>query len=190
MCRSRTCDRLLLLASIHACRFPCSVEPTTCCNYQYAGSVYATSRPNVKIVYCASFAQAYISLLLSAFDMYVYSFTSIPPASIKHTLRQALVLFNAHPPLSIMLPIISTVGLGLVILYFVKSIKTYRQLHKFGGYWFAGWSRLWLLRVYQSGKMHITFTEVNEKYGACSEFGETMMSPLKLSHRSIRLHCV
>jgi hypothetical protein len=43
---------------------------------------------------------------------------------------------------------------ALVVLYIVRSVRTYLSLKQFGGHWSAGWSRLWLLKTQSSGEMH------------------------------------
>jgi hypothetical protein len=64
-----------------------------------------------------------------------------------------------------MLPVAVIVGLGLSLLYVVRTLQQYRALSEFKGPWVAGFSRLWLLRANGSGKMNLAFTEVNDKYG-------------------------
>ena len=64
-----------------------------------------------------------------------------------------------------MLPVALIVGLGLFLLYVVRTLQQYWALREFKGPWVAGFSRLWLLRANGSGKMNIAFTEVNDKYG-------------------------
>lgn len=64
-----------------------------------------------------------------------------------------------------MLPVALIVGLGLFLLYVVRTLQQYWALSEFKGPWVAGISRLWLLRANGSGKMNLAFTEVNDKYG-------------------------
>jgi hypothetical protein len=57
---------------------------------------------------------------------------------------------------------------ALVVLYIVRSIRTYLSLKQFGGHWSAGWSRLWLLKTQSSGEMHKRFAALNRKHGEYS----------------------
>jgi hypothetical protein len=54
---------------------------------------------------------------------------------------------------------------ALVVLYIVRSVRTYLSLKQFGGHWSAGWSRLWLLKTQSSGEMHKRFAALNRKHG-------------------------
>jgi hypothetical protein len=57
---------------------------------------------------------------------------------------------------------------ALVVLYILRSIRTYLSLNQFGGHWSAGWSRLWLLKTQSSGEMHKRFAALNRKHGEYS----------------------
>lgn len=64
-----------------------------------------------------------------------------------------------------MLPAL-VLAVGLIVLYrLARKVQLYFSLRDFGGHWTAGWTRLWLLRVNNSGKMNEYFREINEKYG-------------------------
>lgn len=52
-----------------------------------------------------------------------------------------------------------------VFAYVVHSIVQHIHLRQFKGPPTAGFSKLWLLKVMRSGKMHLAFTETNKKYG-------------------------
>ncbi|KAM7194164.1 Cytochrome P450 [Naviculisporaceae sp. PSN 640] len=82
----------------------------------------------------------------------------------------------AHPSTMIrdtsLLP--SLVGLCLLLILAI-NLKTrlarYLRLRHIPGPWAAGWTRLWLLRVAESGRSHLTFFEMNKKYGPLAKVG-------------------
>ncbi|KAF1812194.1 putative P450 monooxygenase [Eremomyces bilateralis CBS 781.70] len=57
----------------------------------------------------------------------------------------------------------------------LKSIKQYVGLRRFRGPRGAGWSRLWMLRVLTSGRMHKYFGEVNEEYGSTARIAPSTL---------------
>jgi len=82
-----------------------------------------------------------------------------------------------------MVPIVViVVGLALA-LYVFRKIRQFRSLQEFKGPWFAGWSRLWLLRANGSGKMNLVFTEVNDKYGKLASIAANTRHRLHVSIR-------
>jgi len=64
-----------------------------------------------------------------------------------------------------MLSAVLILGIVLISLYVISSIRTYYALRDFGGHWSAGWSRLWLLQTQGSGEMNKRFTAINKEHG-------------------------
>ncbi|TKX23309.1 cytochrome P450 monooxygenase-like protein 23 [Elsinoe australis] len=74
-----------------------------------------------------------------------------------------------------MLPAL-VLAVGLIVLYrLARKVQLYFSLRDFGGHWTAGWTRLWLLRVNNSGKMNEYFREINEKYGTTARIAPHML---------------
>ncbi len=61
------------------------------------------------------------------------------------------------------LPSLLTVA---IIGYVIHCFVQHAHLRHFKGPRTVGFSKLWLLKVMRSGRMHLSFTEANRKYGA------------------------
>lgn len=81
-----------------------------------------------------------------------------------HRINQSLIT-DTYPQTATMVSAAYILPIALLVLYIVRSIRTYYSLKDFGGHWSAGWSRLWLLRAQMSGEMHKRFTALSRKYG-------------------------
>lgn len=61
--------------------------------------------------------------------------------------------------------LIAGVALALAAVALYRTLRQYYALREFKGPRSVGFSRLWLLWANGCGKMHLVFTEVNDKYG-------------------------
>ena len=52
-----------------------------------------------------------------------------------------------------------------IVGYSIHCIAQYAPLRQFKGPRTSGFSKLWLLKVMRSGRMHLSFTEANKKHG-------------------------
>lgn len=75
--------------------------------------------------------------------------------------------------------LVLSAGLALVVF---RTVRRYYALSDFDGPRSVGFSRLWLLWANGSGKMHLVFTEVNDKFG--------MQYSILLVHTRFRKTCV
>jgi hypothetical protein len=64
-------------------------------------------------------------------------------------------------------PVVLVIGAAVAFCVYVvfRTLRQYYALKDFGGPWCVGLTRLWLLWANGCGKMHLVFTEVNDKYG-------------------------
>jgi hypothetical protein len=64
-------------------------------------------------------------------------------------------------PLALLLGALAAV----LVPVLVSSIRAYRRLAHFGGPWYVGLTRWWLMRAVTSGELHLRYWDMVKKYG-------------------------